>query len=281
MATPRVRLVVTPESRRDFEGNLKMNKVALRDKEGKYKGIDRVYTEQDLVAAVIIAAKVLGKVPTYHEMKNVSKTHHLPHPKTIQCRLGSWEAAIRAANMQSNKSYEKDFLVKEIERYIEEYNHIPSTNEFRYSDKFPGIKAYKRIFGSFNNALVELGYTPICVAKKNKYSSNTVAKDGHICDSSEESMVDDFLFENKIDHSIQPLYPRHDILNPKGYIRADFYLIKESVFVEYAGLINRSFYAAKLEKKQEIATLVGINLLIIYPSDLSNFKKAFKTYICA
>lgn len=256
-----------------------MNKVAKRDIQGRYAGTDRVYTEQDLIAAVIIANKVLGKVPTFHEMKKISVTHNLPHPKTIQCRLGSWENALAAAGLNSNKYYEKDYLVKEIERFINENNHIPSTNEFRYSKGYPGIKAYKRIFGSFNNALVELGYTPIVVAKKNKYSHNTLAADGHICDSHEEAIVDNFLFKNNIAHSIQPLYPRHDLLNQNGYIRGDFYLNDYSVFVEYAGLINRSFYASKLEKKQQLASVVGIKLLVVYPSDLGQLEKVFKTYL--
>lgn len=254
-------------------------KVATRNNKGRYTGTDRVYTEQDLIAAIIIAEKVLGKTPTYHEMKKVSQTHGLPHPKTIQTRLGSWENALSAAGMNSNKYYERDYLVKEIERFIEENNHIPSTNEFRYTEGFPGTKAYKRIFGSFNCALVELGYTPVCVAKKNKYSHTTVANDGHLCDSAEEAMVDNFLFKNNLAHSTQPLYPRHESLNQKGYIRGDFYLIEHSLFVEYAGLINRSFYAAKLEKKQQLATAVGINLLIVYPTDLGQLEKVFRTYL--
>jgi len=256
-------------------------KMATRNTEGRYTGTEKVYTEQDLVAAVIIASKILGKVPTFHEMKTVSSTHNLPHPKTIQSRLGSWEAAISAAGMYSNKSYEKDYLVNEIERFIIQHNHVPSTNEFRYSHDYPGIKAYKRIFGSFNNALVELGYTPVAVAKKNKYSNNTIADDGHICDSAEESMVDNFMFSKGINHSIQPLYPRNEKLNPNGYTRADFYLTDKSIFVEYAGLINRSFYASKLEKKKELATLLGIKLLIVYPTDLGQLEKVFKTYISA
>jgi hypothetical protein len=233
-----------------------MNKVVKRDSIGRYTGSNKVYTEDDLIGAIIIASQILGKPPTFHEMKQLSNTHNLPHPKTIQDRLGSWENALSAANFNSNKHYERDYLVKEIERFIDENNHIPSTNEFRYSKEYPGIKAYKRIFGSFNNALVELGYTPVCVISKNKYSHNTIARDGHICDSVEESMVDNFLFSKEIIHSIQPLYPRHDELNKKGWIRADFYLTKYNIYVEYAGLINRSFYADKLRKKQQLATAV-------------------------
>jgi hypothetical protein len=254
---------------------------ALRNSSGRYEGTERVYTENDLVAAVIIAEKIIGKAPTYHEMKTISRTHNLPHPKTIQARLGSWEAALDAAGLNSNKLYEKDFLVKEIERFMAEYGHVPSTNEFRYTEGFPGTKAYKRVFGSFNNALVELGYTPVAVAKKNKYSCNTLAKDGHICDSAEEAIVDNFLFDNDISHGIQPLYPRHKDLNPNGYIRADFYLTKQDVFVEYAGLVNRSYYAAKLEKKKELATLSGLQLIVVCPSDLGQLKKIFRAYLDA
>lgn len=244
-------------------------------------GIEKVYSDEDIIGAILIVKEILGKAPTFHEMKVVAKSHNLPHPKTAQERFGSWENAIATAGLQSNKYYDKDYLVKEIERFIEKYGHIPSTNEFRYTEGFPGTKGYKRLFGSFNNALVELGYTPVSVAKKNKYSHNVIANDGHVCDSAEEGLVDNFLFESNISHSIQPLYPRHKELNPKGYIRADFYLTDYNIFVEYAGLITRKFYAAKLEKKQQLATVVGINLLIVYPSELGQLEKIFKTYISA
>jgi len=257
------------------------NVVAIRNRHGQYIGIEKVYSDEDIIGAILIAKEILGKVPTFHEMKVVAKSQNLPHPKTAQERFGSWENAIATAGLRSNKFYDKDYLVKEIERFIEENGYIPSTNEFRFSKGYPGVKGYKRLFGSFNNALVELGYTPVSVAKKNKYSCNVIANDGHICDSVEEGMVDNFLFANNITHSIQPLYPRHEKLNSKGYTRADFYLIDYNIFVEYAGLINRKFYAAKLQKKQELATLVNLNLLIVYPSELGQLEKIFKTHISA
>lgn len=249
--------------------------ISIRDNKGRYNGTEKIYTDDDLIAALQIAKAVLGKTPTFDSMKKIAKAHNLPHPVTLQKRFGSWENSLMVAGMQSNQYYARDFLVAEIERFIEEYEHVPSTNEFRYAKDYPGIKAYRRIFGSFNNALVELGYTPVSVAKSNKYCCTTLAKDGHLCDSREEAMVDDFLFTHNMPHSIQPLYPRHPELNIKGYIRADFLLEKDSVFVEYAGLINRKFYAKKLELKQQLATAVGIKLFIVYPSDLSNLEKAF------
>lgn len=256
-----------------------MSRLVIRDRHGRYIGTEQVYTDEDLIGSVEIASKILGKTPTFHQMKTLSRSQNLPHPKTIQERFGSWENAISIAGLSSNKYYEKDFLVKEIERFIAEHKHIPSTNEFRFSEGYPGVKAYKRLFGSFNNALVELGYTPVCVAKKNKYSCNVVADDGHICDSTEEGLVDNFLFKKNICHSIQPLYPRHEKLNPNGYIRADFYLTKTNTFVEYAGLINRKFYAEKLEAKKQLATVLDINLLVVYPSELGQLEKVFKTYL--
>lgn len=257
-----------------------IQRTSVRDaRTGRVLGIEQVYTDEDLIGAILVAKEIAGKTPTFHQMKSLSRSQNLPHPQTIQKRFGSWENAIATAGLSSNKYYDKDFLVKEIERFITENGHVPSTNEFRHTKNYPSTKAYKRLFGSFNNALVELGYTPISVANKNKYCCNVIANDGHICDSMEEGLVDNFLFANNIAHSIQPLYPRHEELNPKGYIRADFYLTDFNVFVEYAGLITRKFYASKLEKKQQLATVIGINLLIVYPSKLGQLEKIFKMYI--
>ncbi len=253
-------------------------KIAARDQNGKYIGSEKQYSKEDCLSSIHIASNLLNKTPTYEEYKMIFKDHGLPHPKTIQETLGSWSIAIKEANLVDNKEYSEEFLIKEIERFIEENNHIPSTNEFRYTKSYPGIKAYKRIFGSFNQALVSLGYTPVSVAKGNQYGNSVVAKDGHICDSNEECMVDNFLFDNKISHSIQPLYPRHSSLNIKGYIRADF-LLQDGTFVEYCGLINKAFYRTRLERKIHLANELGLKLITVMPSDLSNLKKIFKTYI--
>ncbi len=247
-----------------------MRKIVRDNKTGRAIGTEIIWTNRQLIEFLKEVADLLGNTPTFDDAKSIRFIHGGPHPKTIQERFGSWSAAVAAAGLVDRKEFSESFLVSEIERFIKVYGHVPSTNEFRYNHNFPGIKAYKRIFGSFNACLVSLGYTPVVITKKSAYSVNVIAMDGHICDSNEEAFVDNWMFEHEIVHGTQPLYPRHSELNPKGFIRADFMI--DLAYIEYAGLITRSFYRERLDRKLALAAQLGLDIVVIKPTDLSHLE---------
>lgn len=104
----------------------------------------------------------------------------------------------------------------------------------------------------------------------------TVASDGHACRSVFERYVDDFLSSAGVPHLPEPAYPYDDDLNPHG-MRADWMLPGE-VFVEAAGLLGQKAYAAKMERKRELADKLGLRLLVLTDADLPHLTERFAAF---
>ena len=103
-----------------------------------------------------------------------------------------------------------------------------------------------------------------------------IAKDGHLCNSKEESVVDNFLFFNNIEHEREVLYPYHVLYNISGTKRNDFliHLLDGSpVYIEYAGLIDKYDYSKKLDDKIELCKDLNIHLIVIYPYQLGQLQQ--------
>lgn len=107
----------------------------------------------------------------------------------------------------------------------------------------------------------------------------STAQDGHTCRSMLERYVDDWLSKNGIQHQIEPTYPFHDSLNPAG-LRADWKLA-DGTLVEAAGLMSRSEYAAKIERKRALATHFDLSLIIVTETDLDRLPSIFSDHMPA
>lgn len=117
--------------------------------------------------------------------------------------------------------------------------------------------ASKNLFGGWNKMMMEFGYTDIFVGPKRKLKS----KDGHRCDSASEVLIDNFLFENSIQHERSKQYP-----NSKK--NCDFYLAKFDMWLEFAGLYGYDYYNKTMKEKEEIAKINNLKLLIITKQEL-------------
>ena len=227
------------------------------------------FSRQQLIQLLIHKFLELGRTPTFEDMKNIEGA---PHPRSYVRAFGSYEKAVDAANLDSNKHFSKEFIISEVKRYINTEGLIPSTNTFRYNPNYPGIKAYTRVFGSFNNCLIEMGITPRCFEVENCYSKKCISLKGNICNSKEECIVDDFLYSNGINFEREIHYPYHEKYNPNNLKRCDFlYKLYDGtpVYIEYAGLISKKTYKTKLEQKISLCEELNLMLIVIYPHQLS------------
>jgi hypothetical protein len=87
------------------------------------------------------------------------------------------------------------------------------------------------------------------------------ALDGHKCDSFTEKIIDDWLFENKIDHQIHVPYPDF----PE--FRCDFLI--NGVFVEFFGLDGEhKRYSELAAKKRNLAEKFGVDIVELHPKDI-------------
>ncbi|MGW0120600.1 hypothetical protein [Streptomyces sp. NPDC003327] len=105
----------------------------------------------------------------------------------------------------------------------------------------------------------------------------TTATDGHLCRSLFERHVDDFLHHRGIAHEPEPHYPHHPELNTTG-LRADWRLA-DGTFVEALGLMEREAYAAKVERKRELAAVFGLRLVTVTAADLDRLPEVFAEWV--
>lgn len=225
-------------------------------------------SDNDLIDLLTSFYLQSGKTPTFEDLKNLDG---FPHPMIYIRRFGSYENAITVAKLKSNIFLDKNFLISEVKRYINTEGHIPSTNTFRYNKNYPGIKAYTRVFGSFNKCLIQMGITPVCCETKNAYSKKCISIDGDLCNSVEESMVDNALFYSNWAHEREVLYPYHEKYNQNAMKRCDFRVISKNgnlVYIEYAGLINNEEYRKNIKTKIQLCKDNCLNIIVIYPYQL-------------
>lgn len=157
------------------------------------------------------------------------------------------------------KSYSKRELLQKIGDFHKKENRIPLKREFNM------YRVYQRRFGSWNNAILAAGLEPNEVIFSKKFA----ARDGHVCDSFAEKIIDDYLSENCIPHERNVYYK-----NTK--MSADF--LVEDVRIEYFGLAGiKKDYDQNIEKKRLESRKHRYKLLEIYPSALfaPGFKKFF------
>jgi len=171
-------------------------------------------------------------------------------------------------------------LLNIIRNTTQKLKRVPSRRELESVDS-----SCKKLFGSWNNAIVAAGFQPNRSHSQRMYKrTNTVASDGHLCDSISESLVDDWLTKNRIPHE-------KDVFYPGTNYKADWVVSigNNKIFVEYFGLANDSSrYDRSIKEKRKLCRKNKISLIAIYPQDLypkkfleENLKNKFKKFLTA
>jgi hypothetical protein len=145
----------------------------------------------------------------------------------------------------------KNQIIREIKEFYKKEGRIP------YKGEFPHYNATRNRFGTWNNAIKAAGFEPNPVI----FSKKFIAKDGHKCDSFAEKIIDDWLYENKIEHEKNKKYPD----NPK--LTVDF--VTKYHWIEFFGLVGEiKEYDVLIKKKQKLTQKYKLPLIVIYPKDL-------------
>ncbi len=157
--------------------------------------------------------------------------------------------------LQQKKS--KEILIEEIRNFYKEFGRIPLKKEFN------SRRSFRTQFGTWNNAIIAAGFKPNPVF----FAERVQAKDGHICDSFAERIIDDWLTANTINHERAVRYP-------KSKMTADFYIPIHQIYIEFFGLHGASKkYDANHDRKLNIAKDNRIKLICLYMDDI--LKKTF------
>lgn len=143
---------------------------------------------------------------------------------------------------------------------IQRLGRIPAKRELRKIDS-----ACRKIFGSWNNAIVAAGFQPNRSDSQRMYKRVfTKALDKHMCDSVSELLIDNWLYKNNIPHERNVSYPD---TNHKADWTINFK--RKTIFVEYFGLAKDSpRYDRSIIKKKTLCYKYKIKLIEVYPWDL-------------
>lgn len=169
-------------------------------------------------------------------------------------------------------------LIKIIKETAKKLKRIPARREI---DKIHD--SCRKVFGSWNNAVLAAGLEPNRSHENRMYKRIiTKAKDGHLCDSISEAIIDNWLNKNNISHERDASYPN-------TYHKADWVVSIENkkMFIEYFGLANDSpRYDRAIKEKKKLCYKNKISLVAIYPQDIyprefseKKLKNKFKKFL--
>lgn len=96
-----------------------------------------------------------GKAPTLRDF-----TRKSGYPSNINYKrvFGSWNNAIREANLDINHAYTNEQLTESITKFIRKNGKIPTANDFTGNPEYPNFTTFIRRFGSWNKALEHAGF---------------------------------------------------------------------------------------------------------------------------
>lgn len=146
-------------------------------------------------------------------------------------------------------SYSKEIIIKFIQDFYKQNSRIPVKREFKH------VKAARKRFGSWNNAVVAAGFKPNPVLFAKKW----IANDGHKCDSFAEKVIDDWLYTRKLEHERSIPYQKYNMT-------ADF-KVKDTL-IEFVGLQGVRVYDKNLKRKRRFWKKEGLQVIEIYPKNL-------------
>lgn len=191
---------------------------------------------------------------------------------------GSVKYCSRECKLKALRRYAPQQIMDIIKQSAQELKRVPTKRELRKLES-----PCRKTFGSWNNAIIAAGLQPNRSHSQRMYKRiNTVALDGHFCDSVSEALVDNWFAKNGIFHERNVSYP-------EANHKADWAIFarRRKIFVEYFGLANDSpRYDRAVKKKKALChkhklTLVAIYSQDIYPKECldNNLRDKFKKLI--
>jgi len=109
-------------------------------------------SEKKLIDDLEKFAGELGKVPTAKEMRKSGPWDD----STYQRRFGSWNNALKEANLGVNYGVSKDTLIADLQKFAESIGKTPTVSEMNTSGPWSDV-TYSKKFGSWNNAIKQAG----------------------------------------------------------------------------------------------------------------------------
>lgn len=127
---------------------------------------------EDLIAEIQRLADEIGTVPTKDEMKEQGDYSQQPYLN----QFGSWSAALDAAGLDSSARRKGRIptadLTAELRRLADELDHTPFAKDMTQHGAYSAM-TYRNRFGSWSDALAEIGLEPDRRGPSKKYDRIT------------------------------------------------------------------------------------------------------------
>jgi len=162
----------------------------------------------------------------------------------------------KKCGLVARQKLSEEEIVLSIRTEAEKLGRTPAKRELKKI-----VERCRWLFGSWNKALASAGLEPNRSHSQRMYKrTNTIAADGHKCDSISEAIIDNWLSEQRIPHDKSVFYPN-------SRYKADWKV--GDAFIEYFGLAKDSpRYDRSIQKKKEFCRMNDIKLIEIYPQDI-------------
>lgn len=140
----------------------------------------KYYTDEELKASIDLFIKNNGRMPTSPEMRYdcgyITRSQYTK-------RFGTWNMALieLGFNLNDNTLYTKNDAINALQTFYYKYHKIPTSKD-TIGKKLPSIDVFQRLFGSWNNALIEAKLPAKYI--HHKHSKNDKCS---ICGTSNES----------------------------------------------------------------------------------------------
>lgn len=145
----------------------------------------------------------------------------------------------------------KQKIISSIRDFYTKHERIPLKKELMGK-----YRTARKLFGTWNNAIKTAGFEPNPV----KFSKKHIAKDGHICDSMAEKIIDDWLSAKNIPHERNVPYE-------KSKRTADFRV--GNTLIEFFGLVGElKEYDNSIAQKEKIWLERELTVIKLYPKDI-------------
>lgn len=141
------------------------------------KNIKHQYTDNELLNLLKLFVEENERIPMQKDFDNDPR---YPGSKTYYMHFGSWNNALILAGLSirkrdNKKVYTEEELLNFLKTFYEKNNRVPTKDDFTNNSEYPNCGTYRKRFGSWNNALKQVGMDMDTTIKKG-YWPNNVSK---------------------------------------------------------------------------------------------------------
>lgn len=233
----------------------------------KYKQDQLALMEKDMIDKYIIIYKEIGRVPNSRDIEIFSnKDSSFYGMATYVNHFGSLFDLQSKCNLTPTvigRNKTKDDMLNDLIWLYKKLNRTPVIHDLREFNNLASNRKYVNEFGSFSNALQEVGIK--------KSTKNMFTNKGTKCLSFYEYRFISMLEEKSINFKKEVYYK--DVMPVTNKYRFDLLINIDNTdcFIEIFGITNNQKYKDKTLKKINLCKKYNINLVEFYPEDIIGF----------